>query len=117
MRLAARRAFIDDVIMKLPDQYETEVGERGISLSVGERQRIAMARAFLKDAPILLMDEPTSALDLESERWVIEGIRNLAKHRTTVIVSHHPVLFGLANRVIRLENGTLSALHDQTQTV
>jgi ATP-binding cassette subfamily B protein len=85
---AARIANADEFIRELPQGYHTEVGETGNKLSGGERQRIAIARAVLKDAPILLMDEATSALDLHSERLIREALDNLRKDRTFLIVAH-----------------------------
>ena len=85
---AARAARADGFIQDLPAKYETEVGERGVKLSVGQQQRISIARAFLKDAPILLLDEPTSALDLRTEADFLEGLADLMEGRTVFIVAH-----------------------------
>ncbi|CAO5674381.1 MAG: Lipid A export ATP-binding/permease protein MsbA [Holosporales bacterium] len=85
---AAKKALAHDFIMKLPNQYDSFIGENGVRLSGGQRQRIAIARAMVKNAPILLLDEATSALDTESERQVQESLQNLKKDRTTVIVAH-----------------------------
>ncbi|MGZ5020492.1 MAG: ABC transporter ATP-binding protein, partial [Chthoniobacterales bacterium] len=85
---AARRAQADEFIQRLPRGYESEVGERGGHLSVGQRQRIGIARAFLKNAPILLLDEPTSALDPTTEAAIMETIKDLMRARTTLIVTH-----------------------------
>ena len=85
---AARTACIDAFIHSLPEEYETQVGEKGAQLSGGQRQRIAIARAFLKDAPLLLLDEPTSALDAQTERDIWEALQNLMKGRTVLVISH-----------------------------
>ncbi len=102
---AARKARIHDDIVRFPEGYETVVGERGTRLSVGQRQRIAIARAFLKDAPILILDEPTSALDRETERELQETLRTLVRRRTTIIISHRLSLLSIADRVLSIENG------------
>jgi ATP-binding cassette, subfamily B, bacterial len=85
---AARAANVHDFIVGLPDGYDTEVGERGVRLSGGERQRISLARAFLKDAPILILDEPTSSVDLATEATIMEAMSRLMKGRTTFMIAH-----------------------------
>src|SRR5207244_1753534 len=85
---AARAANAHDFITTLPDGYSTLVGERGMKLSGGERQRISLARAFLKNAPILILDEPTSALDVHTESAVLETIQQLMRTRTTLMIGH-----------------------------
>jgi len=104
---AARAANAHDFISKLPLQYYTAVGEGGTHLSVGERQRINLARAFLKDAPILLMDEPTSALDVESEAQVVDSLTRLMRGRTTLMVAHRLTTIQRVSCILVLENGTL----------
>ena len=105
---AARAANAHDFICKLPMHYKTVVGEGGARLSVGERQRINLARAFLKDAPILLMDEPTSALDVESEAQVVESLGELMKGRTTLMVAHRLTTIQRVSRILVLEEGRLT---------
>jgi ATP-binding cassette, subfamily B, bacterial len=99
--LAAKAANAHDFIDKLPEGYQTTVGVRGMSLSAGERQRIALARAFLKDAPVLIMDEPTSSIDHATESAIMEAIDRLVKNRTSIIVAHR--LNTLKNCDLRIE--------------
>ena len=104
---AARTAEAHEFITRLPQGYDTVLGERGYRLSGGERQRIAMARALLRDPPILILDEATSALDAESERLIQSAIRRLIAHRTVLVVAHRPSSAAYADRVVRLEGGRL----------
>ena len=103
VRAAAGAANALEFTDALPEGLDTPLGERGQGLSAGQRQRIALARAFLRDAPLLLLDEPTSNLDAESEASVIDAVRRLAAGRTVVLVAHRPALTALADRVVRLE--------------
>jgi ATP-binding cassette subfamily B protein len=105
IREAARRAQADEFISELPDGYENQVGERGGHLSVGQRQRIGIARAFLKNAPILLLDEPTSALDPTTESAIMETIKELMRGRTTIIITHRIATIHRVDQIIVLENG------------
>jgi ABC-type multidrug transport system fused ATPase/permease subunit len=102
---AARRAYAHDFIMSLPEGYDTNVGEQGLQLSGGQRQRIAIARALLKDAPILLLDEPTAALDSESEREVQSALDALQRGRTTIVVAHRLQTIIGADRIYVIEDG------------
>jgi ATP-binding cassette subfamily B protein len=102
---AARKANAHDFILSLPDGYDTNVGEQGMQLSGGQRQRIAIARALLKDAPILLLDEPTAALDSESEREVQIALDALRRGRTTVVVAHRLQTIIGADRIYVIEDG------------
>ncbi|HXV86066.1 MAG TPA: ATP-binding cassette domain-containing protein, partial [Gemmatimonadales bacterium] len=104
---AARAANAHEFILRLPEGYDTVLGERGHRLSGGERQRIAIARALLRDPPILILDEATSALDAESERLVQAAIRRLIAHRTVLVVAHRPSSVAYADRVVRLERGRI----------
>jgi ATP-binding cassette subfamily B protein/subfamily B ATP-binding cassette protein MsbA len=106
---ASQASQADTFIRSLPKQYETALGDGATRLSAGEKQRLNLARAFLKNAPILLLDEPTSALDFESERRVLESLRALMVGRTTLIVGHQPSILGLARKVVVLENGSVTA--------
>ena len=105
---AARAALAHDFIMELPAGYETVIGEKGVRLSGGERQRIAIARALLKNAPILILDEATSALDSESEALVQSALQNLMAGRTVVVIAHRLSTVRRADRIVVLENGTVA---------
>jgi ATP-binding cassette subfamily B protein len=107
IREAARRAQADEFISRLPGGYDSPVGERGGHLSVGQRQRIGIARAFLKDAPILLLDEPTSALDPTTEAAIMETIKELMRGRTTLIVTHRLATIHGVDRIVVLEHGRI----------
>jgi ATP-binding cassette, subfamily B, bacterial len=107
IRGAARRAQADEFISRLPSGYDSPVGERGGHLSVGQRQRIGIARAFLKDAPILLLDEPTSALDPTTEAAIMETIKDLMHGRTTLIVTHRLATIHGVDRIVVLEHGRI----------
>ncbi len=96
-------AGLEDAVRRLPRGLDTVLGERGAGLSAGERQRLALARAFLRDAPLLLLDEPTANLDGETEREVVRAIRRLSRGRTVVLVAHRPALIAMADRVLELE--------------
>ena len=104
---AAQRAQAYDFIMQMPDGFDSPVGERGGHLSVGQRQRIGIARAFLKDAPILLLDEPTSALDPTTEHAIMETISELMRGRTTLIVTHRLATVHGIGRIIVLKKGRI----------
>ncbi|MGI8956262.1 MAG: ABC transporter ATP-binding protein [Chthoniobacterales bacterium] len=107
IRAAAQRAQADDFISRLPNGYDSPVGERGGHLSVGQRQRIGIARAFLKDAPILLLDEPTSALDPTTEAAIMETIKELMHGRTTLIVTHRLATIHNVDQIVVLEHGRI----------
>ena len=112
---AARAALAHDFILGLPSGYDAVIGERGIRLSGGERQRIAIARAILKDAPILILDEATSALDSESESLVQSALHNLMSGRTVFVIAHRLSTVRRADRIVVIENGTIADVgtHEQ----
>ena len=105
---AARLAYADEFIMRLPQGYDTVIGERGVKLSGGERQRVAIARAILRDPPLLILDEATSALDTESERIVQLALSNLMKNRTTLVIAHRLSTIQNADRIVVLDRGTIA---------
>lgn len=105
---AACAAHADDFIRKLPQQYDTAVGEGAARLSVGEKQRLSLARAFLKDAPVLVLDEPTSALDGESEALVMASLNELMRGRTTLLVAHRLTTIRRAKRILVLQDGRVT---------
>jgi subfamily B ATP-binding cassette protein MsbA len=105
---AARAALAHDFIRALPKGYDTSIGERGVRLSGGERQRIAIARALLKNAPILILDEATSALDSESESLVQSALHNLMEGRTVFVIAHRLSTIRRADRIVVIENGTIA---------
>lgn len=107
IREAAKLANADKFINEMPDGYETLVGERGTKLSGGQRQRIAIARAILKDAPILVLDEATSALDSESEALIQEALDNLMKNRTSIVIAHRLSTVANLDRIVVLDDGKI----------
>jgi ATP-binding cassette subfamily B protein len=104
---AARAALVDDFVTRLPEGYDTRIGERGATLSGGERQRISIARALVRDAPILILDEPTSGLDPLSENIVMEALRNLVSDRTTFVIAHRMSTVAGADQVLVLDHGRI----------
>jgi ABC-type multidrug transport system fused ATPase/permease subunit len=105
---AAQDAGAHDFIQALPQGYETQIGERGVSLSGGQRQRLSIARAFLKDAPILILDEPTSALDSATEQQVLEALKRLMKDRTTLIIAHRLSTVRHADQIVVVQDGKIA---------
>jgi subfamily B ATP-binding cassette protein MsbA len=104
---AARAAYCHDFIMELPEKYQTKIGERGVKLSGGQQQRLAIARAILKDAPILILDEATSALDNESEAMVQEALNNLMEGRTVIVIAHRLSTVRHADTIVVMEQGQI----------
>ena len=107
VRSAISSAGLDDVVALLPAGMNTVLGTDGSGLSAGERQRIAVARAFLRDAPLLLLDEPTAHLDSQTEAGVLNAVRDLMAGRTVVLVAHRPSLLALADRVVTLDSAVV----------
>ncbi len=105
---AAKTALAHDFIVKLPEGYRTVIGDRGVKLSGGQRQRLAIARALLKNAPILILDEATSHLDTESEMLVQKALANLMEHRTVIVIAHRLSTIRRANKIVVLEKGRIS---------
>ncbi len=104
---AAKAANADAFIRRLPEGYDTRIGEQGATLSGGERQQLAIARALLKDSPILILDEPTSALDAATEAEVLDAVERLMAGRTTLIVAHRLSTIRRADRIVVIEAGTI----------
>jgi ABC-type multidrug transport system fused ATPase/permease subunit len=104
---AARAAHAHEFIERLPQGYDTVIAEKGVSLSGGERQRIAIARAVLKDAPVLILDEPTSALDARTEALIFDALARLMRDKTTFVISHRLSTIRRANQILALENGRI----------
>jgi ATP-binding cassette subfamily B protein len=109
---AARAAGIHEVIAALPDGYETRLGAGGGRLSGGQRRRVAIARAFVRDTPILVLDEPTTGLDEDARDRLLDPLQTLARGRTTILITHDPAVAGWADRVLELRHGTLVAPKD-----
>lgn len=106
---AARSAHVLEFASQLPDGLDTLVGERGLGLSGGQAQRIALARAFVKNAPLLLLDEPTANLDADNEALILDAVDRLARGRTVIMATHSRTAMARADRVIFLDEGRLAA--------
>jgi len=104
---AAKAAYAHEFVSKLPQGYDTLVGERGMLLSGGERQRISLARAFLRDAPILVLDEPTSSVDVNTETLIMRATEELMRGRTTFMIAHRLSTLKSCDMLLKLENGRL----------
>jgi ATP-binding cassette, subfamily B, bacterial len=118
IRAAAMAARAHDFIEALPDGYQTQVGERGMMVSGGERQRISLARAFLKDAPILILDEPTSAVDIETEGAILEAMERLMHGRTSFVISHRLSALEKSDLLLVFENGRgVRVYHDVSEAL
>jgi subfamily B ATP-binding cassette protein MsbA len=105
---AARMALAHDFILRMPEGYDTVIGEKGVRLSGGEKQRLAIARAILKNAPILILDEATSSLDTESEAFVQAALGNLMQDRTVLVIAHRLSTVRRADRIVVLEAGRIT---------
>jgi len=104
---ACKFAAADDFINKMPNKYNTLIGENGVRLSGGQKQRISIARAVLKNSPIILLDEATSSLDAESEEKVQSAIKNLTKNKTTLVIAHRLSTIHNADKIFLVKNGMI----------
>jgi ATP-binding cassette subfamily B protein len=109
---AGRAAGLDELIARLPKGYQTRTGERGLALSAGERQRIALARAFLRRPSVLILDEPTSALDGDTEKLIASNLRMALPGCTLIVITHRPALAEIADAVISIQGGKATVTHD-----
>jgi subfamily B ATP-binding cassette protein MsbA len=105
---AAKLANADEFIVRMPNGYDSCIGDRGLTLSGGQRQRIGIARAFIRNSPILILDEPTAALDAESEELVIEGLKRLMHGRTVIIIAHRLSTIRDADRILVIKDGVVA---------
>src|SRR5439155_20422798 len=115
IEVAARAANAHQFIVNLPEGYDTIIGERGVTLSGGERQRLSIARAMLKNAPILVLDEPTSALDSQTEKLLLDALERLMANRTTFLIAHRLSTVRKAHRIVVLDQGRIveSGTHEE----
>ena len=114
---AAKQAYAWEFIEKMPEGLDTLVGEKGVLLSGGQRQRLAIARALLKDAPILILDEATSALDTESERHIQHAIQNLISNRTTLVIAHRLSTIEHADLILVMQDGVIVEQGDHRELI
>ena len=105
---AARLANCEEFVEKLPDKWQSNIGENGSALSGGERQRISIARAFLKDAPIILLDEATASLDVENETAIQTALSRLIKNKTVLLIAHRMRTVAGADKIVVLSDGTVA---------
>jgi subfamily B ATP-binding cassette protein MsbA len=108
VRVAAKLANADEFIVRMPHGYDSMVGGRGDTLSGGQRQRIGIARAMIRNSPVMILDEPTAALDTESERLVVEGLERLMKGRTVIMIAHRLSTIRDADKIIVLKDGVVA---------
>ncbi len=117
LKRAVKAAYAYDFIQSFPDKYDTIIGELGARLSGGEKQRICIARALLKDAPILILDEATSSLDTESEMLVQKALENLMKDRTTFVIAHRLSTIDYAHRIVVIVDGRIVEEGEQEELI
>ena len=112
---AARLANADEFIDRMPDGYDTMIGERGVTLSGGQRQRITIARAIIRDSPILILDEPSAGLDAESEKLVFDALGNLLEGKTSIVIAHRLATVRRADMIFVIDEGRVveQGTHDQ----
>jgi ATP-binding cassette subfamily B protein len=115
MIVAAQTANADDFIMQLPEGYDTLIGERGVKLSGGQKQRLSVARAVLKDAPILILDEATSSVDTETELLIQQALERLMKGRTTIIIAHRLSTVRNADKIVVLDDKSICEMGTHTE--
>ena len=115
IRQAAEMADVDENISQFPQAYETVLGERGVTVSGGQKQRISIARALLKDAPVLILDDSLSAVDTKTEKTILENLRNLRKGKTTILIAHRISTVEQMDKLLYLEDGTVTAVGTHTQ--
>jgi ATP-binding cassette, subfamily B, bacterial len=117
VRAAARAAYADDFIQRLPQGYDTRLGDDGVQLSGGERQRVSIARALLRDAPILILDEPTSSLDARAEAHIFEALKALMRGRTTFVIAHRLSTVRHADKILVLEGGRVAGFGNHEENL
>ena len=117
MKEAARLANCEEFINRLPNGYDTVIGENGATLSGGERQRISIARAFLKNAPIIILDEIAASLDVDNEKKIQESLNELTKNKTVIIISHRLKSIENVDKIVVIDNGEVEAFGNHKELI